>query len=392
LGVWFGVGGTDMESGSPLDRAFLSGILCLGLLILAKRKFNWSNAIKENPWLMLLIGYMLLSIFWSDIPYTSFKRWIRQMVAVVMVFLVATEPEPRQALQCLFRRTIYILIPHLGVTYGHWSGALMWIGVSTQKNGLSRLCFFAVFFLIWTLIRRWQGRDIPVVKYQTYIEIFILLLTIWLFTGPQHTLTYSATSTAALAVGLMAFVCLLWMKKRGRLIGASTWMVIIVIFLVYGAITPFVGGLTLFDVSTTLGREETLTGRTDIWAVLVPYAMQKPIFGHGFGGFWTDEIRNISSSNAHNGSLDLILSLGFVGVILFSIFLLSCCRKAQREMSRDFDWGVFWICFLLMALVHNIAESTITSFTNYMVAVLLLFDISSNAGSSNADVDRQEKP
>jgi len=385
-----------METGSPLDRAFLSVIFILGLVILAKRGFSWASAIEKNPWVMLLIGYMLVSVLWSDMPYTSFKRWIRVLIAVVMAFLVATEREPRQALQCLFRRIIYILIPfslllikyypHYGVAYGRWSGALMWIGVSLQKNGLALLCLFALFFLVWTLFRRWQGHDIAVVRYQAYVEVFILILTIWMFAGPQHTLTYSATSTVALFVGLTALIGFLWMKKRGRVIGANTLMLIIAIVIVYGTITPFVGGLTLVDVSSTLGRDETLTGRADIWAILIPYALKKPILGYGVGGFWTDAMREITSSSAHNGSLDVILSLGFVGHILFSIFLLSCCRRAQREMSRDFDWGILWACFILMAVVHNIAESTITSFAAYIMAVLLFFYISFNMGDLSKDV------
>ena len=35
LGLWFEVGGNDMEAGSQLDRTVLTGIFCLGLLILA---------------------------------------------------------------------------------------------------------------------------------------------------------------------------------------------------------------------------------------------------------------------------------------------------------------------------------------------------------------------
>src|SRR3989304_5890046 len=155
FGVWFMSAGADAEAGSPLDRAFLSVILCLGLLILASRKFSWSRAIKENSWLMLLVSYLLVSILWSDIPFISFKRWIREVVAVVMAFIVMTERNPRQALESILRRTVYVLIPFslvlinyysaYGRVYGRWSGELMWGGVTTQKNGLGRLCLISVF-------------------------------------------------------------------------------------------------------------------------------------------------------------------------------------------------------------------------------------------------------
>ncbi|HUS99860.1 MAG TPA: O-antigen ligase family protein [Candidatus Thermoplasmatota archaeon] len=380
-----------MVEGSPIDRTVLSILLSLGILIVIKRNYNWINALKHNLSVLLLIGFMLLSISWSDMPSVSFKRWIRNCIPIVMAFVISTESDPKSSMQCLFRRMIYIHIPfslmlikyypHLGVDYGRWSGKLMWIGVNTQKNGLAFLCMFALFYFIWTFIRRWQGRDISVVCYQTYIEIFIVLLATWLFAGPNHTLTYSATSTASLAVGLIALIGLMLLKKQNIVIGANELTILIVAIIVYGTFTPFVGHLMVYDPSRTLGREETLTGRSDIWERLVPYATQKPLLGHGFGGFWTDKMRSETDANAHNGYLDTILNTGFVGLLFLSMFLISNCRRAQGLMSRDFDWGVLWFCFILMAVAHNIAESSMMSLTGPLSAVLLLMLISSPSGA-----------
>lgn len=396
LGTWFGIRGANMESmelGSPLDRAFLIALLCLGLIILAKRRFNWSNAIKENIWLMLLVGYMLASILWSDISYISFKRWMRELIAVVMAFLVLSEPDPRQALKNIFRRTIYVLIPfsyvlihyfpEYGRQYGRWAGELMWCGVATQKNGLGLLCLFAIFFLIWSFIRRRQGRDIPAVRYQTLLETFILILAFWLMGGPQHNFSYSATSNVTLILGLLALIGFFWMKKWGKLIGGGTLAAIVAFIIVYGTITPFIGKLSLMDVSSIFGRDETLTGRNQIWASLIPFAIKRPMGGHGFGGFWTEAVREAISTHAHNGYLDIILNIGVIGLIFFSMFLLSCCRKAQREMTQNFDWGICFICYLLMAVVHNIGESSMVDLSGKLSAFVLILAVSSTRATSD---------
>lgn len=393
LGIWFGTSGVDMQEGSILDRNVLIGILCLGLLILIKRPFRWTNAIMKNSWVMLLLSFMLVSIIWSDMPYISFKRWTRELIAVVMAFVVATETDQRQALQSIFRRTIYILVPfsfilihyfpEYGREYGRWSGALMWVGVSSQKNGLALLCLFSIFFLIWAFIRRRRGYDTFAAWYQTYVEVFILMLSIWLFMGPQHTVTYSATSAATLIIGLMALVGFLWMKKQNILIGANTLTVVIAIIIVFGTITPFSSLSMLSNVAPTLNRNETLTGRSDIWAYLVPHAMQKAVLGHGFGGFWTDVHREATSSHAHNGYLDIILNIGFIGIILFSMFLIHCCRKACKILINDFDWGCLWICLLLMVVVHNMGESSTISFTGLLPATILFMLISSTSYNLN---------
>lgn len=410
LAVWFGssaaqieIGAAEVDAGSPMDRACFSLLLCLGLLILVKRQFKWASAIKAIPWAISLIVFILVSILWSDLQYLSFKRSMRELVAIVMAFMVASEPDSRQALQCIFRRLIYILIPfslllikyypQLGVEYGRYDGQLMWIGVANQKNSLSLLCLFSLFFLIWTFIRRGQGRDISVVRFHTHLEVVIFILAAWLIMGPKHTPTYSATSSFTLVFGLAALICFLWMKKLNMSIGANALTVVVIIIIVYGTITPFLGSLTLFDVSSFLGRDETLTGRSEIWSRLIPYVMQKPIVGHGFGGFWTEEMQARINTSAHNGYLDQIVNLGFVGYFLFSMFLVSCCRRAQREMTMDFDWALLWICILLMALIHNISESTMTSFTSLLSAAILFLLISATAVPSETPrVSQEEGP
>src|SRR6266496_2926134 len=144
LSIWFGFGYD--ESGSALDRVVLSGLLLAGWFILVRRRLDWSSAFKDNVWLMLLLFYMLMSILWSETPGVSFKRWFRELGSIIMALLVLTERSPRQAVESLLRRTVYILIPfslllikyfpNLGVAYGRWSGEQMWVGVTLQKNGL----------------------------------------------------------------------------------------------------------------------------------------------------------------------------------------------------------------------------------------------------------------
>lgn len=382
LAIWFGSGGATLEEGSELDRVVLTCLLFAGLIILAKRHFYWSNALKENIWLVLVIGYMLVSVIWSNIPFVSVKRWSRELIVVVMAFVVATEPDPRKALESVFRRMIYILIPfsyvliqyfgEYGRIYVHNEGVLMWTGVALHKNSLGQLCLFGGIFIIWAFLRRWRGMDISAVTYQKHIEACLFLLILWLMGGPQHDFAYSTTSFIALLLGSTALIGLFLIRKHRSVAVSNIFIVILVLVIAYGTVTPLLGRLSLIDVSSMFGRNETLTGRSAIWAILVPFAMQKPILGHGFGGFWNTEMRELSTvTQAHNGYLDVVLNVGFLGLLLLSIFILSCSRKAQRAMAEDFDWAALWICYLLLVVVHNITETSISAFSNYLMALLL---------------------
>jgi exopolysaccharide production protein ExoQ len=261
----------------------------------------------------------------------------------------------------------------LGVEFHHYSGEIMWIGVSTQKNGLALRCAFAIFYLLWIRIRRWQKLDTPVTWYQGYIELFILMLAIYLFMGPQHTLTTSATSLATLVIGLAALFGLMWLKRHNIILGSNSLSVVIALIIVYGTIIPFIGGLGVFDVSALLGRGSHLTGRAEVWAQLIPAAKQKLLLGHGFGGFWaTKWVEVVRVNEAHNGYLDLILNTGTIGLILSSIFLIISCRKAQQEMTQGSDWGFFGFCIILMTVLHNLTESSLYALTGLMPMIIFL--------------------
>ncbi len=195
IDVLFGITGGS-RSGGVIDPVFQSGLLCLGLITLVKKKLNSSHVVKNNAWLFVLIGFMLVSILWSDMMARSFRSWVKEIVAIVMALVVLTQPIPQQALQSLLRRTVYVLIPfsiflikyyqERGVIYSRWTGQMQWIGVTLQKNSLGQLCLISTFFLVWTLIRRWQGRDRSVSKHQTHAEVFLLYITFWLMKGPSR--------------------------------------------------------------------------------------------------------------------------------------------------------------------------------------------------------------
>src|ERR1039458_10695464 len=58
LAMWFGMTG-DNESGSLPDRLVLTAMSVAGILVIASRRFDWVGALRRNPWLVALLGYML---------------------------------------------------------------------------------------------------------------------------------------------------------------------------------------------------------------------------------------------------------------------------------------------------------------------------------------------
>lgn len=394
LAYWFGRADAEPGAGSPYERYLLIFLLCLGLIVLYRRRFDWYRAIKDNAWITLLIVYMFLSMFWSDEPLTSsFKRWVRELIAFIMVLAVLSETNPRNAVKSVLRRSVFVLIPlslllviffpEYGTeTFGSFEA---WVGVTTHKNGLGRLCFIAIFFLIWVSV---NGRPVNDAqsssRYQICANILVIIMALYLLKGPGIGKTISITSVITLAVGLVSFFGFLLAWRFKRYLSLNTLRFVTAGIIVIGTASVFIGGLVVGgEIASSFGREETLTGRTQIWADLIPYVMREPIIGYGIDGFFTDTMKKSLGNlpHAHNGFLNIILDYGFVGLFLFSTFLLSLCGKAYKIFYYDYGWGSFLQCFLFMTVIYNVAEISLDSFTSHQMAVLIFLSASSLTNS-----------
>jgi O-antigen ligase len=393
LGGWFRIGSSDPQQGSVLDIAFQVVLILAALIVLLRRRFDWSGAMGKNGWLIALVLIMLFSAIWSDLPVLTLKRTIKEFLAVLMAFVLLSEPSPRHAIELLLRRTTYIFMPlspilikffpAYGRLYTRWEGAEMWTGVTMHKNSLARLCIIAAFYLIWSLIRRWQGKNPARWKYQTYAELFLLAISFWLLGGPGGRIFYSATSVYALTAGLLTYAGLSLAHKRGWPLTAGVLKTAVLFIMLFGTVSVFRGGSGLGGFASATGRDATLTGRTQVWEALVPVVMTEPIVGRGFAVFWTPERRELFQiSGAHNGYLDILLELGFAGLVLVIGFYLSSSGKAYRELDRDFDWSCLWYCFIIMLAVHNMGESSIGSLTSFLTAIILFMTVGSAGKTS----------
>jgi hypothetical protein len=103
-------------------------------------------------------------------------------------------------------------------------------------------------------------------------------MALYLLKGPGIGKTVSITAVITLAVGLASLFGLLLLKRLKRNLGLNIFRAVIVGIIVIGTASAFIGGLVFGgELASSFGREETLTGRTAIWAELIPFAMREPI-------------------------------------------------------------------------------------------------------------------
>lgn len=366
----------SQAAGSPLDRLVLSILIVLALLILSRRGVKWSRIFEDNFWLILLYLYMGLSILWSDVPFVSLKRWIRLSGMIPIGLVILSSQEPLEAMESVFRRCAYILVPfslvlskyfpRLGVAYGRWSGEQMWVGVTTQKNGLGQICALLAFFLIWALLREWRAGELFKNRFHTYADALVLAIAVYLLS-----VAGSATSTGVFIIGIVMLLTLNWSKAIARYTAANLKALLAALVLIYLLIGDIVRSIFL----SVFSRSETLTGRTDIWKMISDIANHNPIIGVGYGSFWLSVGSKVSSmfgvSQSHNGYLEVYAELGTVGIVLLSAFLMAFCGKVQKQINHTFDWGVYGICFLLITLLYNYTEAGFLQSSSFIWSSML---------------------
>lgn len=387
VALWFSVGLStgvefNIEAGSPLDRNVLSALIVMGLLILATRKLDWRQVARDNTWAFLLTLHMLISVLWSPYPYISFKRWFRVTGSIVMALIVLTESEPQRAMESLLRRSVYILIPFslllvkffpaLGVEYHEDFGDAMWLGVTTQKNGLGRLCLVCALYLAWDLIRRSRTEHDSWSKIANFCDGLVLIMTLFLLKGPPGpAYTYSATSVVCLTLGIWIVISLIWFSEKWKVIGLSLSLVTFWIMVANVFSTMLLGNSLLSYFLSILGRGTNFTGRTDIWKELLQLAAQHPILGCGYGAFWIHPGISFNVNEGHNGFLDVYQELGIVGLVLLFGMLRTFYARAKKEIDGNPKQGSLYMSFFIVLVLHNLTESSFVRATSYVWTLLM---------------------
>ncbi len=99
----------------------------------------------------------------------------------------------------------------------------------------------------------------------------------------------------------------------------------------------------------------TLTKRTDIWSAGLDAYREHPVAGVGAGAFEASVFRQLDIAYvAHNSYLSVLVELGAIGMVLFTVFLAALWSAA---FSLPRPWRTTWI-FLL--LTWGIAVSSVT--------------------------------
>ncbi|MGE0595794.1 MAG: O-antigen ligase family protein [Hyphomonadaceae bacterium] len=318
-------------------RAALAAPLLLSLLGLAFASTLWSidsgATLRRSVWLgatMLFALYLAWRFAWRDLV---------QVLAAAFLVLIAGS------------YLVAIVAPGVGTMPVEHPGA--WSGLWTHKNTLGGLMALAVALNVAAAIAAPQRRRLWIGAACAAFGLIVL-----------------STSKTALVAALLgvAIIAACALMRRGPI----ETLLVSAGLAIAASLAATVVILAPDILVAMLGRDLTLTGRTDIWDAAAPAVAAQPWLGYGYYAFWLPEagpayyVREAvrwQVASAHSGWLETALALGRAGVALFALQFAASMLRGARSIF-DPVAGLWAPAFLAAFAMYTLSESHVLQANN----------------------------
>ena len=279
-------------------------------------------------------AFLFLSAFWSFEPLTTEREAVLYLFVVVGAIgidatLDADEFMDLLALACFLSAVASLILLAVSPGDAFGSGSTELRGVFAHKNLLGEVMATGALASLHG-IRVGGRRRIP--------NILMLLVFACMAFASK-----SATSWLCIFVFCCVDGVITLYQKRGaaQLFGICLTFVLVPILL-----------FVVFDpdpILEMIGKDPTLTGRTEIWGYVIDDIWIKPLLGWGYFAFWS--VANPAAMEigkaeqwfvpeAHNGLLEMLLGIGIVGTGVFILLLVRnlvlafrCLRTSAKAIA-----------------------------------------------------------
>ncbi len=281
-------------------------IIFCGSVILSAIVNRGNSFLRNTFWASIVfVAICMETLFVME--YIAEKKRIFEMIKLcyIMTLLIV-----------LFTDIIAVTIPDL---FGNEGIAMRYL-VGTKFN---------VMYLHLQLIVLYLVKTQPF-KYLKIVPMVILLiyigLTLWI--------SRLVDCNTGLIGCMLLFAVLLLAKKRYGMFSSPQFFVATILLCCSFAFfyEVFLRNIFVQDiVSNILGRSLTLTGRTNIYALL-PFVLSKHIFfGYGYGSAYEVSMSSFGYANTQNGLAQWIINVGGVGTIALLIWFYSVLREWNKK-------------------------------------------------------------
>lgn len=338
-------------------RFIVYGLAYCWALIWLLRRSDEALSLAKAIWpLWLLVAYAGASMAWSRIPFKVFintGHYAGEILVVLAAVCAVRDDLRRLASMLLVTLGVVIVLSMFAVRLG-WPNSIdidsgRWAGTAGNSNilGLMSAMLLGVATNVFLTRGAW----------------FIRLASAGFAVAAVITLRASGSATS-LVFALVLIAGIVWLQfgRKDSTTGLSARVISGMFLLCLGGAFAVSFLPQTFQTSTwltALGKSETLTGRTEVWAFGWHLFLQRPLFGYSFdslasvlGGF------SKGVGHLHNGYLDLLVRGGLVGIGIYLLALLRATYRLLQVTARTPE-AAFWLMFLAADLAYELAEASL---------------------------------
>jgi O-antigen ligase len=381
-----GISSQDFQEGNnPVEQLIFLAIHSTALSILVARRQVLDSLLSSRYRLIMmpmlaLLGVIAASALWSNFPDVTVRRGIALIGTTIFGLYLVTQRDLKHQLILLSKTfgciiglsfVFAIALPNYGQMGDIHIGA--WRGIYIHKNALGSVMTLSSLLFIVQILSNRRRNLIPYCA--GLIGSLILLL-------------FSSSKSALLNLLVLIVISILYTALK--------WS--------YEVMFPFISGMFLLVVSIgiflaenfvtlleLMGKDPTLTGRTDLWPYVLDAIAKQPLLGYGYEGFWQGLDSDAAMvwyavgwkpTHPHNGLVQLLLIFGIVGTVIYLFIFIVGYVKSLSLLRISGNVEYLWpSLFLTYTFMTNISETQVLEYNDiswvlYTMSVLCVFQYS----------------
>ncbi|WP_425998954.1 O-antigen ligase family protein [Caulobacter sp. DWR1-3-2b1] len=359
------------ESAAGFMRVAYLPAYAVGFLLIALNPRNMLRVLLRQPLLIILMLVVIGSTAWSIAPDVTTRRAFAVTCTTLGGLALAARYKWAELAELVGATFIVLIVgsfvaalavPSIGVMTELFPGA--WRGLWMEKNGLGGL--MALGFCLLSAAALLNPRRAKLW---------------WLFAGLALVLVLmstSKTSLISLVVGGAALAFVLIARRSPAAGSAITWTGVAGAMLLGGFL--LVASNVFFEL---LGKDATLTGRTEIWSAAMRQIEQRPWTGYGYAAVWDDKSgwgpfawitkdAGFQAHHAHNSWIEQWLGMGIIGLVAWGLFYLQTLALAIIAVFRE-RGALLVFPFLMVFTLVSLTESIAVVYNDFRWALFVAF-------------------
>jgi exopolysaccharide production protein ExoQ len=336
------------------------------------------SILKRNAVIPAMLALAVCSALWSASAQITIQMSIQVGLCALFACYLSTRFTTEHLMQLLIFMGVAsallsiffaLALPAYGVFQGYEGGA--WQGICDHKNTLG---ISMAFLLTPVFFTSSYGRG----RRLLYGALLLFLI-------------YKSQSRSAWfdTAAMIFFVAWLNLARRIRVRELAP---IVLTTAIIGVTAVVLGSHFWPMLTASVGKDPTMTGRSEIYTEVWRSILKRPVLGYGFGAFWYSgnyesqriglAIRWPNIGYAESGILDLALQTGLLGVGLLILMIGNAAGQGIRLLrSPHYSPKIGWfLTIIFLALLTNIDAGWFMTINTLDWVLILVACIGMNEG------------